>query len=1282
MRKIITLFSLLLAVLAFSIEAVAQVAKPTFIHQKYKDYGIASALSDNGKWALIVGATNEQKAQGPARLLNVETKEVIVIRDSEEDDDDAKGEYFVSDITDDGNIVVGGFDGSFTSDGYYTGKPGYWTRADMTWHELPIPDGAAVATVGSVTPDGHYAIGSSETDVEDFYNSVSEGIMWDLTTGQIVSLTGKPVMEMDKTESGTAYAQQEAFNQISADGRYIAIYGNQSYTPIAYLYDREKGTYIKFGVDGTNAPSDFNMMEGGITISPNGKWAAGTIRNTNDELFPLLYNIESGTYTAYCNSTAESDLCVDCIDDEGHIYASTPYANPMRDWQVYVDGIWYPFSKIMSQVYGLTYADFSGYDNTGTLYGVSADGRVFASMVSPQGESYVGVMPEALTASCDKIDLLSDFTADPAEGAEYAWVSTVKLTFENEIQALGGKTSAILKDKDGKQVRKSITFAPEASTLSTVSRTLEITFRETKMNAGEDYTIEIPAGTIALASNSKKTNGVITIHYRGRADEPVKIDSIFPTNGSEIARIDATSNPVYLYMDTKVKLTDNASAKLVQVDGDTEKTICSMNVVVSTVDQSYVAIVPSSTQYLYADGQYKVVLAAGSLTDLSGSTDTYNEEYTINYTGTYERQISTDDANLFFDNFSSVSNSLQKWMRYEGDHLTPTSDMQDWTFDADNQPWNFTIRDNSSSSKYYAASHSMYNPAGQSDDWMIIPQLTIPDAYCTLSFKAQSYLESKHDTLRVVIWPHDENISFFGSGRIEDMKKEADVYTYELNIGETEEGLEQEFTDYKIDLAKYAGQKVYIGFWNNNTDQSAIFVDSVLVRRNLKYLMSFGMASSVVNKTETSVKGTLTINSDDDTYSTVTLTLNDADGNVVDTYTQTGLALKKNDKLAFAFSKGLPLTIGETNKYTIGVKLDDYTDAVKGSIKDLAFEPEKRVVLEEKTGFTCQYCPLGLLAMEHIKSLYGDKFIPVCIHTYDGDSYGTGLSSYTTYLGLSTAPSAKIQRGSAISSPMYQNDEGDYVFSYNGVLWTDRVATEFDKPADLAVEVPSITYDESTNKLNVNLQLTAALNLKNQYINVFAVALEDDIVATQSNGLYGNDDPVLGDWGKGGKYGYKEVQSISENDVVRSYWGDSFTGSSVGFPQAFEAGKNYTASFSLTYPDQIYEKEKGKIVFMVFDGNTASLINAVRVKLTDAKTTGINDTQATDASINISAADGKIVVRGAGATDVKVYSVAGTLIAKASGNGAVSVAIGRYCGPVVVKATSGATSITKKLVVE
>ena len=1273
------MFSLFVAVMAFSIQALAQTAKPGFIYQKFKDYAIATVLSDNGKWAIVKGATNEQMANGTARLLNVETKEYTVIRTDDEDDEDAVGEYQVCDVTDDGNIVVGGFDGTFTGDGYYTGKPGYWNKTTMTWKELPMPDGYKCAVVSCVTPDGKYAVGTAESDPSSAWTSVSEGIMWDLTADTIVTLNGKPTMEMDTNEKGEAYAQQEAFTQITADGRYIAIYGNQSYAPISYVYDRVNGTYFKFGKRGTgeNAPSDFLQMEGGVVISANGKYVAGTIRTSEDGLYPLLLNMETGTYTYY-NTTEENDLMVDGIDNEGNIYASSPSSSPVREWQVLTGNVWYPFSQIMQQRYGLEYTDYTGYDNTGTLWSASTDGKVLCSMVSPQGESYILTMPEAISEACDGIDLLKDYTVSPAAGSEYAWMSTVEITFSNDIKVLGDKKSAILKDKDGKTLRNSITFALKGSS----NRTLEVTFRETQMTPGESYTVEIPAGTIALAKNESKTNGAISLSYKGRADEPVNIVKTFPEDNAEIARIDNSSNPVYLTPDTKVLVSDKASASLVQVDGDTEKTISSLSVVAST-DNSMVALVPSATQYLYNGGTYKVVLAAGSLTDMSGSTETANKELVLNYKGTYERQISTDDANLFFDGFTDPSTSLKNFIRYEGDHLTPTTDMQKWSFDADNQPWNFSIRDNSSSSKYYACSTSMYNPAGQSDDWMIIPQLTIPDAYTTLSFKAQSYLDDKNDTLKVVVWTQDENISYFGEERIAKMKAEGDITSFALNIGETEDGLDGEFTDYKVDLGKYAGKKVYIGFWNNNTDQSAIFVDSVLVRRNLKYLMSLNNASSVVNKSELAISGALTMNSDDDVYHNMTLTLKDADGNEVDTYSQTGLNLKKGDKVPFTFSKPLPLTVGVSNNYTIGVKLDDYTDVLSSSIKDLSFEPVKRVVLEELTGFTCQYCPLGLVTLEHLKSLYGDKFIPVSIHGYSGDPYGTGVSSYTSYLGLSAAPSAIIQRDGVISSPLEQNDDGDYTYNNeSGTLWSDKVAAEFNKPADLEVSVPQITYDETSNKLNVNLQLKSALSMKNQYINVFAVALEDKIVYTQENALRTTSDPILGEWGKGGKYAYQSVPNVSEDDVVRSYWGSSFSGTNIGFPQVFEAGKEYTATMNLTYPDQVAEPENGKIVFMVFDGNTNNLINSVVVKMKDISTTGIQDAVADNASINITAQTGKVIVKGNGETSVQVYTVAGVLVGQTTGNGTVTVPTKGYHGAVIVKATSGNTTTTKKVVVE
>ena len=45
-----------------------------------------------------------------------------------------------------------------------------------------------------------------------------------------------------------------------------------------------------------------------------------------------------------------------------------------------------------------------------------------------------------------------------------------------------------------------------------------------------------------------------------------------------------------------------------------------------------------------------------------------------------------------------------------------------WEFNADNTPWNFTLRSSTETEDYCAGSHSMYNPAGKSDDWMALPQ--------------------------------------------------------------------------------------------------------------------------------------------------------------------------------------------------------------------------------------------------------------------------------------------------------------------------------------------------------------------------------------------------------------------------------------------------------------------------------------------------------------------------------------------------------------------------------
>ena len=429
----------------------------------------------------------------------------------------------------------------------------------------------------------------------------------------------------------------------------------------------------------------------------NGKYVAGDIRDKDDNIFPMVYNTETGKYK-YFNSQEDNDLLICCIDNEGNLYGSAPgTSSPVRDWRVCVDNVWYPFDLILKQRYGIEYSDYTGYDNTGTLWSASADTKTLSSMVSPQGESYVVTMPETMTEACRAINLLNNYTATPAAGSNFSNVAVVKVTFTHEITVLGNKDCAVLKNAEGAVQRKSMGFAVD----KTNPKVLIVTFRNTEMKAGEKYTVEIPAGTVALTKNTDKQNDIITINYVGRENVPVKMQSAFPENNAEIARIDNTSNPVILTFDTNISVSENAKASLVQLDGENEKTICSLSVL---SNENQVALMPAASQYLYKGSQYKVVLEAGSLTYVSGSSKSANEQIVLNYTGTYERQISTSDATLFSDNFSTPDQSYKNFMRYEGDHNTPTAAMKKIGFDKDNTPWLFKAKDNNDSKNYFAAS--------------------------------------------------------------------------------------------------------------------------------------------------------------------------------------------------------------------------------------------------------------------------------------------------------------------------------------------------------------------------------------------------------------------------------------------------------------------------------------------------------------------------------------------------------------------------------------------------
>lgn len=1228
--------------------------KPVFYKQNHTDNAIVWKLSDNGRWALVYGGSSEAQQNGRARVLDVLTQEEIYPQT--EEDGQKNGRCTLGDVTDDGNIVAGS----------YKNQPAYWNKGTGTWTTLPVPAGCNGGYIEAVTPDGRYAVGSGLYTNEYMYT----GVMWDLATNTIKEFANMPDVKVEEGEE-----RQVQYTGVSADGRYVVIRTQFSYRTTNYLYDTQTDTYKTLGYKETGSGRLVAAIEGLYNIedpavSPNGKWVTGTARivTSNDEYVGAMrYSVETDTYDMY-NELDGRDMMASLIDNDGNVYAATPSTTPLREWSVRYGGFWYPFTDVLKQRYGVDFYNRTNYDNSGSLFAMSADGKTLAVMVSPQGESYIATLPEALPSSCAGINLLDNYSVTPVSGSSFAYLNVVEVVFDRSIQVLGGKDCVAIKDSKGGVARKSIGFAVSNSN----SNTLVITFRPYELAAGETYTLEIPAGSVALAADENKTNNAFTISYTGRENVPVKPVTIYPADGSELAKIDNGSNPVMIEFDVPVKVSDNAAGQLINVsDG---KVIAGMSVLAS---DRRIAIYPAATQYLYMGQQYKVVLDAGSVTDLSGSGA--NEEITIAYTGTYERQMGTGDA-LFSDDFSNISQSLNNFMRYDGDHNTPISSMAAMEFDAENQPWNMSIRDDDSYD-YCAASHSMYSPAGQSDDWMMIPQLNIPDAFVTLTFDAQSFMKTKTDILKIVVWENDENINYLNKDVMDRVKAEGKVvFEQKLDNGGSQDMLEGEWTHYAVDLAEFAGKNIYIGFWNNNTDQSMIFVDNIEVKRSLKYIMSLSNAPSVVNKDDIAIAGSVTINSDTDEYNSIKLTLCDSDGKEIDTFAESGLSLKKGDSKAFAFTKPLPLTKGEINKFSIKVQLDDYTDVMNSTVKDLIFEPVKRVVLEEMTGTTCPNCPRGILAIENLEKTYGERFIPVSIHTYTGDPYGSGLTGYSNALGLLAAPSGMVNRNGIISNPMDQSKAtGDYVFSNGKDLWMDYVASELNIPADIELTASKIEVNEENGTFVLPLTVRSAVNMKNQNLNVFAVALEDGIIDSQENNLGNVSDKLLGDWGKGGKYSNSINYGITHNDVARAYYGTSVNGTAGMLPQAFVAGEEYTTSLNSMIPENLNDVDNCKIVVMLIDGNTAEnkVVNAVCVRF-DGKDTGIGEAVRTAHGVSVNG--GNIIVTGEGEMAVSLYTMSGLRIGSAGGSGTVTLSAGGYRGPVIVKVTDNAGVTAKKMI--
>ncbi len=1225
MKQILSLKTMLIGALTAVAFSVAAEDAPNILSVQPLYGGSLNSMSANGQWAVgdAVNPGNSTFMAFP-RKVNTSTGETIEL--FTEDEGLQQTPLSATCISNDGKTVGGSC---------YC-LPGVW-KEGKGWISLEMPSKKYNGgQISAITPDGKYAVGRVSIDLFQEYPC-----MWDLETLKLIELPGMITSNpryTDMIEQGGDPAEWSdndlnvRVNGVSPDGNVLIGTVDFAFPDASweYMYRRDEAKWYPLGMkyeNGRLLPLNEDIVGAGeCVMSADGKFISGICMSVSEASVP--FTCTTSDPTAITLHPDGDGYGIWAIGSDGVIYGSTPSSTPIRNWSAKVGRYWYDWKTVLKQIYGVDWmADITKDDLglSGTLMGASTDNLTLLAADYAQGYAYIIKLPRPMTEICKNVDLLGDYLVSPADGAAFSTLQKIVLDMGRPVEVTGEKTSVQLLDTDGNILRSSINFGVQADN----NRRVEVIFRNYTLEPEKAYIVKIPAGSISIAGDKERVNKEITVNYSGREAGSVKPVTFAPDNGASVARINFTTNPVMVTFNAPLSAGETPDIRLYQIKDGEEEFLYSLS---ASVSGSQVMIYPVSEQRLAEGTDYRIDFGAGSVADLSG--DGANEAFSITYHGSYVPEIDASSNTIFREDFSlGVANMLL----YEGDHNTPTQEMIDWGFEAEDRPW-IPVYDDVEidyTGGFAAASHSMYDPAGRSDDWMVTPQLFIPDDKASLTFKSQSFRNAKNDVLKVYVWPTEDVVTILTEKIIDKIRYNGDlVYNQKQTPGEKEEVLAGNWTNNTVDLSKYAGQFVYIAFVNDNQNQSAIFVDDVVVSREVAALFNILTPQTVVDEDEVRIRGRFEVMKEFG-LNGYELTLSDAEGNTLDTI-KSDETLEKGEISTFSFGKPVTLEKGEVNSFVINFKSGEDAIEIPYDINNLLFQTTKRVVLEEMTGTTCQFCPRGIIAIEHLQDLFDDLFIPVAIHSYKGDRFGGAeQNDYSKFLGLSAAPSGIVARGE-VSSPM--EPINNTLTASDGSTWLHKVEEELSEIAIADVEVSNARIDTDQKKVSLDVSVKYALNRTNANINVFGILMEDDIMGFQTNGLFTTESPGLEEWGKDGEYGKSTVLWYYD-DVVRGTSAVETAGVYSGFngkggyiPAVIKAGEPIDFTFDFAFPSSVADVDKTKVCVMLIDANTGEYINAVVTGDIETSVAGVSAEDVENADVFDLA--GRLVVRNASLSDL------------------------------------------------
>lgn len=261
--------------------------------------------------------------------------------------------------------------------------------------------------------------------------------------------------------------------------------------------------------------------------------------------------------------------------------------------------------------------------------------------------------------------------------------------------------------------------------------------------------------------------------------------------------------------------------------------------------------------------------------------------------------------------------------------------------------------------------------------------------------------------------------------------------------------------------------------------------------------------------------------------------------------------------------------------------------------------PVKRVLVEEWTGMWCQYCTKGIVVMQVLKRLYGDRFIGVAVH--DGDKLAT-----MAYDGM------KSTYGMAFPS-----------------IWVGRKSKNvdvldysvFENEANVAplanIDVKA-HWDTGRNAVTVTASVEPIIDVTAKYAVAYVLTADgmqhSSFVQKNNYDWYGMEGlpPEAAPFVNG-----ENVTGLSYDEVAIASLGiKSGIEGSLTTPLEANVVQTHTATFDdisqysiLSYYSSVKDRSNLHVVAILIDTETGQVVNAAQCDIADGSDTGIRPLQ-------------------------------------------------------------------------